>query len=59
MYLYHYYDKRSGPFRSLTAMQEAEAVQMLERLRGERPDSMCAKRDEGYLSKRRRCEAII
>ncbi|MBP5158400.1 MAG: hypothetical protein ILP18_11090 [Treponema sp.] len=59
MYLYHYYDKRSGPFRSLTAMQEAEAVQMLERLRGERPGSMCAKRDEGYLSKRRRCEAIL
>lgn len=59
MYLYHYYDKRSGPFRSLTASCDADSKKVLEQIKKERPESMCAKRDEGYIEKRRNCEAII
>lgn len=59
MYLYHYYDKRSGPFRSLTAACKEDSKIILEKIKRERPDSMCARRDEGYIEKRRNCEAII
>ena len=59
MYLYQYYDKRSGPFRSLTAVPEEEAERVLERIRTERPDSMCAQRDAEYIRKRRETEAVL
>ncbi len=59
MDLYHYYDKRSGPFRSLTAMPLQESSVLLEQIKRERPDSMCAKRDVEYIEKRRNCEAIL
>ena len=58
-YLYHYFDRRSGPFRSLTAISAEEAGPVLERLRSERPGSMCANREDGYLEKRRNCEAVL
>ena len=45
MYLYHYFDKRSGPFKSLTALSEEEAEKVLNQLKAERPDSLCAQRD--------------
>lgn len=59
MYLYHYYDKRSGPFRSLTALSAEQSNLILEQMKKERPDSMCAKRDLEYIKKRRNCEAIL
>ena len=59
MYLYHYYDKRSGPFRSLTAVSPEEAERILARIRAERPDSQCAQRHAEYLTRRRNCEAIL
>ena len=59
MYLYHYYDKRSGPFRSLTAVPEEEAAVVLEQIRAERPDSMCAQRDAEYIRKRRETEMVL
>ena len=59
MYLYHYYDKRSGPFRSLTAVSPEEAERILARIRAERPDSLCAQRHAEYLTRRRNCEAIL
>ena len=59
MYLYHYYDKRSGPFKSLTALPVEQRNLVLEKIKIERPDSMCAKRDLQYIEKRCRCEAIL
>lgn len=59
MYLYHYFDKRSGPFRSVTAVPNEQGNSILEQIRRERPDSMCAKRDADYIEKRRNCEAIL
>ena len=58
-YLYHYFDKRTGPFRSLTALSEKEARNVMETVRRERPNSQCAKRDENYVERRRNCEAIL
>ena len=59
MNLYHYYDKRSGPFKSLTALPVEQRNLILEKIKKERPDSMCAKRDLEYIEKRCRCEAIL
>lgn len=52
MYLFHYYDKRSGPFRSVTAVPLAEGIDVLRRILLERPDSMCAKRNPDYIEKK-------
>lgn len=59
MYLYHYYDKRSGPFKSLTALPENETFTVLERIKQERPSSLSAQRDIDYISKRMNCERIV
>ncbi|SFI29134.1 hypothetical protein SAMN04487830_13817 [Pseudobutyrivibrio sp. OR37] len=59
MYLYHYYDKRSGPFRSVTAIPMEQGNLILEQMKQERPESMCAKRDSDYIIKRQDCENIL
>ena len=59
MDLYHYYDKRSGPFRSVTSIPQDQGNNILEQMKRERPDSMCAKRDPDYIEKRLNCEAIL
>ena len=56
MYLYHYYDKRSGPFRSLTALTQDEADSVLAKIKQDRPSSLTAQRDADYISKRMNCE---
>lgn len=59
MNLYHYYDKRIGPFKSLTALSYEEAEIVLESVKKEYPASQCACRHDRYLQYRRNCEAII
>ena len=59
MYLYHYFDKRSGPFRSVTQVPLEEGNSILDQMKNERPDSMCSKRDTDYIKKRSNCEAIL
>jgi hypothetical protein len=59
MYLYHFFDRRTGPFRSLTNISPEEAKAVIEKIREERPDSLCARRDDQYVQKRRNCEAIL
>ena len=59
MYLYHYYDKRSGPFRSLTAVSDEEARRILSSINEQRPNGFCARRDSDYIEKRRSCEATV
>ena len=56
MYLYHYFDKRSGPFRSLTALPEKEASSLFINIRDDRSDYFGALRSDDYLSKRRKSE---
>ncbi|WP_034449805.1 hypothetical protein [Butyrivibrio sp. AE2032] len=59
MNLYHFYDVRTGPFKSLTKIPAEEAKAVIGRIREERPDSMCAQRNDTYVEKRRNCEAIL
>ena len=59
MNLYHFYDIRTGPFKSLTGISSEEAKEVLERIKAEHPDSMCAQRNDTYVEKRRNCEAIL
>lgn len=59
MYLYHYYDKRSGPFKSLTSLTEDEAFSVLEKIKLERPSSLTAKRNADYITKRMKCERTV
>jgi len=59
LYLYHYYDRRSGPFKSLTALSEAKALEVLEKIKSDRPDSFTAQRDAEYVSRRMNCERIV
>ena len=57
--VYHYFDSRTGPFRSISALPKTEAKDILNRIKDERPDSFCAKRDDEYIENRLRCEAIL
>jgi len=59
MYLYHYFDKRSSPFLSVTAIPAEQGRAVIEQMKLERPLSMCAKRDAGYIDKRLRCEKMV
>ncbi len=59
MYLYHYYDKRTGPCKRITLLPDEESKALLDQIRLERPDSMCAKRDDSYVDKRKKCEAKL
>ena len=59
MYLYHFYDKRTGPFRSLTAVEPDKAEKIMETIRTSFPNSLCACRDAEYVERRRNCERII
>ena len=59
MYLYHFYDRRTGPFKSLTKISPEEAKEVLAKIKEERPDSMCAARNDEYVEKRRNTEAIL
>lgn len=59
MYLYHYFDKRSGPFNSISKLPKEEAERVLAKVKYERPDSFTAKRDQMYVRKRLNCEGIL
>jgi hypothetical protein len=59
MDLYHYFDKRTGPFKSLTMLPEDQARTVLEKVKNERPDSFCARRNDSYITNRRNCEIKV
>lgn len=59
MYLYHYYDKETGPFRSLSDLSPEDAKAVLESIKEKRPNSQSAKRHDKYVEYRRNCENII
>jgi len=59
MVLYHYFDKKTGPFRNLSDLSEDEAKQILSSIKESKPNTMCAKRQDSYISDRRRFEGIL
>ena len=52
MFLYHYYEKALGPFRSLSSLPKKEAEGVLSYIRKIRPHTMAAARDEEYMERR-------
>ena len=58
-YLYHYFDKRTGPFKSLTNVSREKAQEIIDRIKEERPNSQCAARHNKYVEYRHNCEAIL
>lgn len=59
MVLYHYYDKRSKPFTSLSDLPVEDAKAVLEGIKSARPGSQCAQRHDKYVEYRRNCETIL
>lgn len=59
MDLYHFFDKRTGPFRSLTRIPPEDAKNVILQIRKERPASQCAQRHDHYVEYRHNCEAIL
>ena len=59
MELYHFFDRRTGPFRSLTSISPEEAKAVIQTIKQERPDSQCAQRHDHYVEYRHNCEAIL
>lgn len=46
MYLYHYFDKTTGPFRNLSDLSIEQAKSVLDTIKTTKPDSQCAKRHD-------------
>lgn len=59
MNLYHYFDSRTGSFRSLTAVSAEEAKKLMETIKKERPNSQCAERHDKYVEYRHNCESLL
>ncbi len=59
MLLYHYFEKKNGPFRSISELSDAQANAVLEQIRAEKPGAFIALRPEDYVQKRRRFEKIL
>ncbi len=59
MYLYHYYDKTTGPFRNLSDLSIDEANQILQEIAITKPDVQCAKRQKDYMNARVYYEDIL
>lgn len=59
MILYHYYDLRTGPFRNLSELSIPDANDMIAKIKAERPASLCAQRDSGYMDRRRDYEKTM
>ncbi|SFE22645.1 hypothetical protein SAMN05216378_2798 [Paenibacillus catalpae] len=55
LYLYHYYDERTGPFRNLSDLEEHEAERVLDEIRQENK-GFASKRSDDYLVIRRGLE---
>ena len=59
MYLYHCFEKSTGPFRNLSDLSMEEAKEVVRRVKEERPGSQCASRHDKYVEYRRNCENIL
>lgn len=59
MFLYHYYDKKIGPFMNLSELSTDEANTVLSEIKKEKPSVQCAQRDSEYMFRRHMYEDII
>lgn len=59
MDLYHYYDKKIGPFRNLSDVSQEKANQILTEIAKNKPNTYCAKRSSDYMELRMYYENIL
>lgn len=59
MYLYHYFDQQMGPFKNISDLNKKDAQAVLNWIKSEKPNSLCAKRDEQYVENRLYFENIL
>lgn len=59
MYLYHYFDKQTGPFKNVSELSIEEAQSVLNKIRDTKPHSQAALRHDKYVEYRRNCENIL
>lgn len=59
MFLYHYYDKKIGPFQNLSDLSMEEANAVMNKIKKERPEVQCAQRDPEYMFRRHMYEDIL
>ncbi len=59
MYLYHYFEKATGPFRNLSDLSVEAAQEVVNKVKEERPGTQCATRHDKYVQYRRNCENIL
>lgn len=59
MFLYHYYDKKSGPFLNLSELTNDKANKLISKIKIEKPNVQCAQRDNEYMFRRRMYEDIM
>lgn len=59
MYLYHYFDKSTGPFKNLSDLPIEEAKRLLQTLKTTRPKSFLASRDDSYMDRRIAYESLV
>lgn len=56
-YLFHYYERTTGPFRNLSELAKKDALAVLGRLKADNK-VMAAHRNDGYLDRRHELEAL-
>lgn len=59
MFLYHYYDKKIGPFKNLSELTTDKANDIINKIKVNKPNVQCAQRDPEYMFRRRMYEDII
>ena len=58
-YITHYYDRRKGPFRSISELTDEEAIRIMEALCDDTPYGARFKDPAGYLKNRKETEAWV
>lgn len=59
MFIYHYYDKDTGPFKNLSNLSDKKANEILDDIRLNKPESFISKRSNTYMKDRRYYEEIL
>lgn len=59
MFLYHYFDKKTGPFMNISELSMEQSNNILNRIKEEKPTTQSAQRDSEYMFRRHMYEDII
>ncbi len=59
MFLYHYFDKKTGPFMNLSELSMEQANNILNKIKEEKPTTQSSQRDAEYMFRRHMYEDII